>query len=46
MERMGAGGGAGLTEVVPSKSLIATAGAAVGIAGCTDLGVNFSARGA
>ena len=46
VERVGVGGAAVLTDVVPSKSLIATADAAVAIAGATDLGVQFYARGA
>ncbi|MEV7633585.1 NAD(P)H-quinone dehydrogenase [Microbacterium sp. NPDC089318] len=46
VERVGVGGSAVLTDVVPSKSLIATADAAVAIAGATDLGVQFYARGA
>ncbi|WP_336646741.1 NAD(P)H-quinone dehydrogenase [Microbacterium sp. USHLN186] len=45
VERVGVGGSAVLTDVVPSKSLIATADAAVAIAGATDLGVQFYARG-
>lgn len=46
VERVGVGGSAVLTDVVPSKSLIATADAAVAIAGASDLGVQFYARGA
>lgn len=45
IERVGVGGSAVLTDVVPSKSLIATADAAVAIAGATDLGVQFYAKG-
>lgn len=45
VERVGVGGSAVLTDVVPSKSLIATADAAVAIAGATDLGVQFYAKG-
>ena len=41
IERVGVGGSAVLTDVVPSKSLIATADAAVAIAGAVDLGVQF-----
>src|SRR5690606_12225133 len=39
VERVGVGGSAVLTDVVPSKSLIATADAAVAISEATDLGV-------
>jgi len=46
VERVGVGGSAVLTDVVPSKSLIATADAAVAIAEATDLGVQFYAKGA
>ncbi|MEN8602354.1 NAD(P)H-quinone dehydrogenase [Microbacterium rhizosphaerae] len=46
VERAGVGGAAILTDVVPSKSLIATADAAVAIAGASDLGVEFYAKGA
>jgi dihydrolipoamide dehydrogenase len=45
VERAGIGGAAVLTDVVPSKSLIATAEAATAIAGSTDLGVQFFIRG-
>ncbi|WP_087131328.1 NAD(P)H-quinone dehydrogenase [Microbacterium esteraromaticum] len=45
VERVGVGGSAVLTDVVPSKSLIATADAAVAIAEATDLGVQFYAKG-
>ncbi|MFB7844641.1 NAD(P)H-quinone dehydrogenase [Microbacterium sp. NPDC056052] len=46
VERVGVGGSAVLTDVVPSKSLIATADAAVAISEATDLGVQFYAKGA
>lgn len=46
VEAVGVGGSAVLTDVVPSKSLIATADAAVAIAEATDLGVQFYAKGA
>lgn len=46
VERAGVGGSAVLTDVVPSKSLIATAEAAGSIKQATDLGVQFFARGA
>jgi dihydrolipoamide dehydrogenase len=46
IERVGVGGSAILTDVVPSKSLIAIADAAVAIAGAGDLGVQFYAKGA
>jgi dihydrolipoamide dehydrogenase len=46
VERVGVGGAAILTDVVPSKSLIAIADAAVAIAGAGDLGVQFYAKGA
>jgi pyruvate/2-oxoglutarate dehydrogenase complex dihydrolipoamide dehydrogenase (E3) component len=46
VERVGVGGSAVLTDVVPSKSLIATADAAVAISEATDLGVQFYATGA
>ncbi|UWF76901.1 MULTISPECIES: NAD(P)H-quinone dehydrogenase [Microbacterium] len=46
VERVGVGGSAVLTDVVPSKSLIATADAAVAIAEASDLGVQFYAKGA
>ncbi|WP_435746067.1 NAD(P)H-quinone dehydrogenase [Microbacterium sp. PMB16] len=45
IERVGVGGAAVLTDVVPSKSLIATADAAVAISEASDLGVNFYAKG-
>lgn len=45
VERVGVGGSAVLTDVVPSKSLIATADAAVAISEASDLGVNFYAKG-
>ncbi|MEV8134015.1 NAD(P)H-quinone dehydrogenase [Microbacterium aurantiacum] len=45
VERAGIGGSAVITDVVPSKSLIATADAAVAIAGASDLGVQLYARG-
>lgn len=46
VERAGVGGSAVITDVVPSKSLIATADAAVAISEANDLGVQFFARGA
>ncbi|KJL35577.1 MAG: NAD(P)H-quinone dehydrogenase [Microbacterium sp.] len=46
VERAGVGGSAVITDVVPSKSLIATADAAVAIAGASDLGVQLFARDA
>ncbi|WP_353115441.1 NAD(P)H-quinone dehydrogenase [Microbacterium sp.] len=46
VERTGVGGSAVLTDVVPSKSLIATADAAVAISEASDLGVQFYAKGA
>ncbi|MFD5215968.1 NAD(P)H-quinone dehydrogenase [Microbacterium sp. NPDC058345] len=46
VERVGVGGAAVLTDVVPSKSLIATADAAVAISEASDLGVQFYAKGA
>jgi NAD(P)H dehydrogenase (quinone) len=46
IERAGVGGAAILTDVVPSKSLIATADAAVAIAAASELGVEFYAKGA
>lgn len=46
VERAGVGGAAVITDVVPSKSLIATADAAVTIAASGDLGVQLFARGA
>ncbi|KAA0959427.1 NAD(P)H-quinone dehydrogenase [Microbacterium sp. ANT_H45B] len=45
VERVGVGGAAVLTDVVPSKSLIATADAAVAISEASDLGVQFYAKG-
>ena len=45
VERAGVGGAAVITDVVPSKSLIATADAAVAISEASDLGVEFFARG-
>jgi len=45
VERVGVGGSAVLTDVVPSKTLIATADAATAISDATDLGVQFFARG-
>ena len=45
IERVGVGGSAVLTDVVPSKSLIATADAAVAISEASDLGVQFYAKG-
>lgn len=45
VERIGVGGSAVLTDVVPSKSLIATAEASNSIKEATDLGVQFYARG-
>ncbi len=45
VERVGVGGSAVLTDVVPSKSLVATADAAVAISEATDLGVQFYAKG-
>lgn len=44
IERVGVGGAAVLTDVVPSKTLIATAEAAGSIAEAADLGVQFFAR--
>jgi len=44
VERAGVGGSAVLTDVVPSKTLIATAEAAGSIAGTTELGVQFFIR--
>lgn len=44
VERAGVGGSAVITDVVPSKSLIATADAAVSIAGAGDLGVQLFAK--
>ncbi|MBX9472678.1 NAD(P)H-quinone dehydrogenase [Microcella sp.] len=45
IERVGVGGSAVLTDVVPSKTLIATAEAAGAIRDAADLGVQFFARG-
>ncbi|MGN6217877.1 MAG: NAD(P)H-quinone dehydrogenase [Microbacterium sp.] len=45
VERAGIGGSAVITDVVPSKSLIATADAAVAIAGAGELGVQLFAKG-
>lgn len=45
VERAGIGGSAVITDVVPSKTLIATADAAVAIMGASDLGVQLFARG-
>src|SRR4051812_30657831 len=45
IERVGGGGSAGLTDVVPSKTLIAPAEATTSIDESTDLGVQFFARG-
>ncbi|GAA4060415.1 NAD(P)H-quinone dehydrogenase [Microbacterium laevaniformans] len=45
VERAGVGGAAVITDVVPSKSLIATADAAVAISEASDLGVQFFAKG-
>ena len=45
VERAGIGGAAVITDVVPSKTLIATADAAVAITGAGDLGVQLFARG-
>ncbi|MCU1447121.1 NAD(P)H-quinone dehydrogenase [Cryobacterium sp.] len=44
IERVGVGGAAVLTDVVPSKSLIATAEASNSIREATDLGVQFFVR--
>ncbi len=41
VERVGVGGSAVLTDVVPSKTLIATAEAAGAVPGASDLGVQF-----
>lgn len=46
VERVGVGGAAVLTDVVPSKSLIATAEASNSIKEAADLGVQFFTRGA
>ncbi|MFT2816954.1 NAD(P)H-quinone dehydrogenase [Leifsonia sp. A12D58] len=45
VERVGIGGAAVITDVVPSKSLIATAEASNSIGEATDLGVQFFVRG-
>src|SRR5690554_3209961 len=45
VERVGVGGSAVLTDVVPSKTLIATAEAANAIGDASELGVQFFARG-
>ena len=45
IERDGIGGNAVLTDVVPSKTLIATADAAQSIAQAAELGIRFSAEG-
>ncbi|GAB3119981.1 NAD(P)H-quinone dehydrogenase [Glaciibacter psychrotolerans] len=45
IERVGVGGSAVITDVVPSKSLIATAEASNSIREATDLGVQFFVRG-
>ncbi|WP_292831338.1 NAD(P)H-quinone dehydrogenase [Microbacterium sp.] len=44
VERAGVGGAAVMTDVVPSKSLIATADAAVAIAEASDLGVQLFSK--
>lgn len=44
VERTGVGGAAVLTDVVPSKTLIATAEAATAVAESSDLGVQFYTR--
>lgn len=44
VERAGVGGAAVLTDVVPSKSLIATAEAALSVGEAADLGVQFYVR--
>ena len=46
VERQGVGGAAVLTDVVPSKTLIATAAAAQSLTTAADLGVQFFARDA
>lgn len=46
IERSGVGGSAVLTDVVPSKTLIATADAAVAVGESTELGVQFYVDGA
>ena len=45
VERAGVGGSAVITDVVPSKTLIATADAAVAIADAGELGVQLFAKG-
>ncbi|WP_285113917.1 NAD(P)H-quinone dehydrogenase [Leifsonia sp. fls2-241-R2A-40a] len=45
VERSGVGGSAVITDVVPSKSLIATAEATNSLSEATDLGVQFYSRG-
>ncbi|MBW8872640.1 MAG: FAD-dependent oxidoreductase, partial [Leifsonia sp.] len=45
VERSGVGGSAVITDVVPSKSLIATAEATNSLGEATDLGVQFFSRG-
>lgn len=45
VERAGVGGAAVMTDVVPSKTLIATADAAVAVSEAGDLGVQLFARG-
>jgi len=46
IERNGVGGSAVLTDVVPSKALIATADAANAVRHATDLGIRFKSDGA
>ena len=46
IERNGVGGSAVLTDVVPSKALIATAEAANAVRHATDLGISFKSAGA
>jgi len=45
IEKKGIGGSAVLTDVVPSKALIATAGAANSVRAAHDLGIRFTADG-
>nr|WP_167046895.1 NAD(P)H-quinone dehydrogenase [Microbacterium halimionae] len=45
VERLGVGGSAVITDVVPSKTLIATSDAAVAISQASELGVQLFARG-
>ena len=45
IERQGIGGSAVLTDVVPSKALIATAGAANAVRTASELGIRFTAEG-